>query len=212
MTIHRNDTSQPSSQRTEQRPTTIVNTTTRQIITDENPVTVIHPAAMSGHGEETAGGLTSPAAKPTEKHQGTGKNIADTAQEEGASQASVPRSMPESSENEGEIVPAAGRINDKGEVIDDEGNAIGKVVEGNAHKFNNFIVTQEGDILNEEGTVVGKAEPLEDVASELNYTTTKSAKGAAPQGDEEAAEQQTEAGEGGGGGGGLGGEIGRAHV
>ncbi|OTA52731.1 hypothetical protein K449DRAFT_340387 [Hypoxylon sp. EC38] len=97
----------------------------------------------------------------------------------------MPRSLPGTSENEGEgeMVPAAGRINEKGEVIDDDGNPIGKVTEGDAHKFAGFIVTQEGDVLNEDGGVVGKAEPLEDVASELNYTT-KSARDVAAQGKE----------------------------
>ncbi|KAI0477545.1 hypothetical protein GGR56DRAFT_665501 [Xylariaceae sp. FL0804] len=93
----------------------------------------------------------------------------------------APRSMPDTSEDnmeesnsgegEGEMVPAAGRINEKGEVIDDDGTAIGKVTNGDASKFNGFIVTQEGDILNPNGGVVGKAEPLGDVASDLNYTT-----------------------------------------
>ncbi|KAI0019201.1 hypothetical protein F4780DRAFT_771389 [Xylariomycetidae sp. FL0641] len=63
---------------------------------------------------------------------------------------------------EGEMVPAAGRINEKGQVIDDDGNPIGKVTQGDASQFNGFIVTQEGDILDEDGGVVGKAQPLED--------------------------------------------------
>lgn len=103
----------------------------------------------------------------------------------------APRSMPDipdaSSESvldqstgeegdEGEMVPAAGRINEKGEVIDDDGNAIGRVTSGDPQKLAGFIVTQEGDVLDHDGGVVGKAEPLEDVASELNqaaghYTT-----------------------------------------
>ncbi|KAK8029667.1 hypothetical protein PG993_010958 [Apiospora rasikravindrae] len=75
--------------------------------------------------------------------------------------------------DEGEMVPAAGRINEKGEVIDDDGNAIGRVTDGNAKDFVGYIVTQEGDVLDDEGGICGKAEPLEDVASELgNYTTT----------------------------------------
>lgn len=74
-------------------------------------------------------------------------------------------------DDEGELVPAAGRINEKGEVIDDDGNAIGRVTSGDAQQLVGLIVTQEGDILDGAGGVVGKAEPLEDVASELNYTT-----------------------------------------
>ncbi|KAH8649121.1 hypothetical protein BX600DRAFT_419290 [Xylariales sp. PMI_506] len=68
------------------------------------------------------------------------------------------------------MVPAAGRINDKGEVIDDDGNAIGRVTSGNAKEFVDFIVTQEGDILNNDGGVVGKAEPLEDAGDKVDET------------------------------------------
>ncbi|KAI0908831.1 hypothetical protein F4823DRAFT_563409 [Ustulina deusta] len=119
---------------------------------------------------------------------------------------SAPRSIPDLSEsqlegssgdNEGEMVPAAGRINDDGEVIDDDGNAIGKVTDGEASKFAGYIVTQEGDILDEDGGIVGKAKPLEDMASDLNYTT-RSAKDTAM--DEEQQE--------GGGGSALGGALG----
>ncbi|KAI0168887.1 hypothetical protein GGR52DRAFT_495852 [Hypoxylon sp. FL1284] len=163
---------------------TTVSTTTYQFPLDENPVTRIHPAAMSGRGE--AAGVTSPA----ENTRGLGDN---NAPQEAASQASVPRSMPDTSEGnegEGEMVPAAGRINDDGQVIDDDGNPIGKVTDGDAKKLAGFIVTQEGDILDEDGGVVGKAEPLEDVASELNYAA-RSGKESAAQGKQ-------------GGGGGIG--------
>ncbi|KAI1494880.1 hypothetical protein F5X96DRAFT_676154 [Biscogniauxia mediterranea] len=150
----------------------LVTTTTQQFITDEDPVTFIHPAAMSGISG-SAKGITSPLGKITEKSSDVGK--ADTGKAEDVSSIpSVPRSMPDTSESnvelsndgegegegEGEMVPAAGRLNEKGEVIDDDGNPIGKVTNGDASKFAGFI-----------GEVVGKAEPLEDVASELNYTT-----------------------------------------
>ncbi|OTA94224.1 hypothetical protein M434DRAFT_273847 [Hypoxylon sp. CO27-5] len=162
----------------------VVTTTTQHIIKNQNPVTIIHPAAMSGLGE-AAGGLSSPLGKAPENVPDVGNVNNDIVEQEAPSQASMPRSLPGTSENEGEgeMVPAAGRINEKGEVIDDDGNPIGKVTEGDAHKFAGFIVTQEGDVLNEDGGVVGKAEPLEDVASELNYTT-KSARDVAAQGKE----------------------------
>ncbi|KAI0450239.1 hypothetical protein F5B21DRAFT_508407 [Xylaria acuta] len=127
-------------------------------------------------------------------------------------QQSAPRSMPDVSEsqlesssgdNEGEMVPAAGRINENGEVIDDEGNPIGKVTDGEASKFAGYVVTQEGDILDEDGGIVGKAEPLEDVASNLNYTT-QSVKDTA-QGEGEQHEQQQEDEDGGASG--LGGAL-----
>ncbi|KAI0382347.1 hypothetical protein F5Y04DRAFT_253561 [Hypomontagnella monticulosa] len=179
MTIsHDNTRPQSQPQHYEHHRPITVTTITRQIITDEDPVTIAHPAAMSGLGE-AVGGLTSPLSKTTEKATGAGNNIP---QPDAPSQASIPRSIPDTSEeNEGEMVPAAGRINEKGEVIDDDGNPIGKVTEGEAHKFSGFIVTQEGDVLDEDGGVVGKAEPLGDVPSELNYTT-KSAKDTATQG------------------------------
>ncbi|KAI1361683.1 hypothetical protein F5Y08DRAFT_342427 [Xylaria arbuscula] len=116
---------------------------------------------------------------------------------------SAPRSIPDvsesnleesSGENEGEMVPAAGRINEEGQVIDDDGNTIGKVTDGEASKFTGYIVTQEGDILDEDGGVVGKAQPLDDVASDLNYTT-RSAKG------EEGQQEEEDGGEGGSSGG-----------
>ncbi|KAL7621817.1 hypothetical protein AAE478_007317 [Parahypoxylon ruwenzoriense] len=154
---------------------------------------------MSGIGESVRG-LSSPLGKATENVPGGGNNTAQGA----TSQASLPRSIPDTSaesiENggEGEMIPAAGRINERGEVIDDDGNPIGKVIQGNPLKFTNFIVTQEGDILDEDGGVVGKAEPLEDIASEFNYTI-KSTKDVNSQG-EQAGKQEEAPGAGGVGG------------
>ncbi|KAH9999700.1 hypothetical protein F4779DRAFT_605233 [Xylariaceae sp. FL0662B] len=157
----------------------VLTTISQHILTDENPVTVIHPAAMSGIAESArnVSNVSSPQAGKTSELSHHVKRTGD----EAASHASAPRSVPDPSqshadesnegEGEGEMVPAAGRINEKGEVIDDDGNPIGHVTNGNAQKFVGFIVTQEGDILDEDGGVVGKAEPLEDVASELHYTT-----------------------------------------
>ncbi|KAI8964481.1 hypothetical protein F5Y11DRAFT_355562 [Daldinia sp. FL1419] len=135
---------------------------------------------MSGLGE-AVGGSNNPLSKASEAIPGEGEGSAP--HKAVASQASVPRSIPdvsEENEGEGEMVPAAGRVNEKGDVIDDDGNPIGKVTEGNAHEFSGFIVTQEGDVLNENGSVVGRAEPLGDVPSELNYTI-KSTKDVGPQ-------------------------------
>ncbi|KAI0129851.1 hypothetical protein BJ170DRAFT_681343 [Xylariales sp. AK1849] len=128
------------------------------------------------------GNVSSPAGdKPTKD------TVPDTSSKDkvtGGADKSAPRSIPDDNDtesqveqsnsgegDEGELVPAAGRINEKGEVIDDDGTAIGKVTNGNAKDFVGFVVTQEGDVLDNDGGVVGKAEPLEDVASELNYTT-----------------------------------------
>ena len=59
-----------------------------------------------------------------------------------------------------EIVPA-GRVNDKGEVVDDDENVIGKVAEGDKQKLAGSIVSQEGEIVDSEGNVLGKAQPVE---------------------------------------------------
>lgn len=59
-----------------------------------------------------------------------------------------------------EIVPA-GRVNEKGEVVDDDGNVIGKVAEGDKEKLAGSIVSAEGEIVDQEGNVLGKAEPVE---------------------------------------------------
>ncbi|KAI1341058.1 hypothetical protein F5Y15DRAFT_414180 [Xylariaceae sp. FL0016] len=145
---------------------------------------------MAGIAENAQGSL----GKAKEQAGEVGQQTAETA----SIHPREPRSIPDTSEShleesnngegEGEMVPAAGRINEKGEVIDDDGNPIGKVTDGDASQFNGFVVTQEGDILDNDGGVVGKAEPLEDVASELNYTT-KSTKGDA-EGAAENAQQQ----------------------
>ncbi|KAI0408536.1 hypothetical protein F4802DRAFT_594462 [Xylaria palmicola] len=165
---------------------------------------------MSGIAESTKD-VTSPLGKTALQGGDKTENAPETPKGQ-----SAPRSMPDvsdshlessSGDNEGEMVPAAGRINDQGEVIDDDGNVVGKVTDGEAAKFAGYVVTQEGDILDEDGNTVGKAEPLEDVASSLNYTTQSSKgneqkeKDDQPEEDEDE-EQQEE------GGGGLGGALG----
>ncbi|TGJ88606.1 hypothetical protein E0Z10_g151 [Xylaria hypoxylon] len=176
-----------------------------QFETQENPVTIIHPAAMSGIAE-SAKNVISPQGKATSQ-----SNRTEEAPQTPKNQT-VPRSIPDASEsqldgssgdNEGEMVPAAGRINDEGEVVDDDGNAIGKVTDGEASKFAGYIVTQEGDILDEDGDVVGRAKPLDDAASDLNYTI-RSGKNTAT-GKEDQQEKQQEGGSEGGLGSVLGG-------
>lgn len=165
----------------------------------ENPVAVIHPAAMSGI-EDTANSVKSAA----NTHNNAPSRAGQTAQSvpQTPQAQSAPRSMPEpdipdsqlgssSGDNEGEMVPAAGRINDDGDVIDDDGNAIGKVTtDGDASRFAGYVVTQEGDILDQDGGVVGRAEPLEDVASNLNYTTHSVKDGATTEGGQQEPEDE----------------------
>ncbi|KAI1187992.1 hypothetical protein F5B17DRAFT_293759 [Nemania serpens] len=177
---------------------------TQEVTTSENPVTIIHPAAMSGIAESVKD-VTSPLGKAvgsssrpqTEQAENPPQQPQTPQQQQQGGRQSAPRSMPDISEsqlgdeegssgdNEGEMVPAAGRINERGEVIDDDGTPIGKVTDGEASRFAGYVVTQEGDILDEDGGVVGKAEPLEDTASNLNYTTQS-----ARDNDTDAGEQQ----------------------
>lgn len=164
----------------------------------------VHPATMSAL-QDTTKNLTGAVKDTTKK---VGGKASDTQKVPEKSKRNAPRSIPDDSAShmdddeptnegeEGEMVPAAGRINEKGEVIDDDGNAIGRVTDGNAKDFVGYIVTQEGDVLDGQGGVVGKAEPLEDVASDIgNYTTQSRAA------TQELAKQQQ-------GGGGLGSALG----
>ncbi|KAI8947594.1 hypothetical protein F4801DRAFT_592467 [Xylaria longipes] len=168
---------------------------------------------MSGIAESVKD-VTSPQGKAASQKTNKTENNAPQTPKDQQSQ-SAPRSMPDVSEspldsssgdNEGEMVPAAGRINDDGQVIDDDGNPIGKVTDGRASKFAGYVVTQEGDILDEDGGIVGKAEPLEDVSSNLNYTTQSAKDTAQGAGDEQ--EQQQEDEDEGEGGSGIGGALG----
>ncbi|KAI1758472.1 hypothetical protein F4782DRAFT_525169 [Xylaria castorea] len=151
---------------------------------------------MSGIAE-SAKDVTSPQGKAASQTNQTENNAPQTPQR----QQSAPRSMPDVSEshldsssgdNEGEMVPAAGRINDNGEVIDDDGNPIGKVTDGEASKFAGYVVTQEGDILDEDGGIVGKAEPLDDTASKSNYTIRSAKDTAQGEGDQQEQEEEQE--------------------
>lgn len=199
-------TSIPQSQDT--RTYTITPIHTQEVTTSENPVTIIHPAAMSGIAESVKG-VTSPLGKaagsssrPQTEQAENPPQHPQTPQQQG--RQSAPRSMPDISEshlgeegssgdNEGEMVPAAGRINERGEVIDDDGTPIGKVTDAEPSRFAGYVVTQEGDILDEDGGVVGKAEPLEDTMSNLNYTTHSA------RGDNTAAGEERQRESGGGG-------------
>ncbi|KAH8586759.1 hypothetical protein B0O99DRAFT_643579 [Bisporella sp. PMI_857] len=51
----------------------------------------------------------------------------------------------------------AGSVNEAGDVIDSDGNVIGKVNGENGSQFNGSVVDNEGDILDDEGNVIGQA-------------------------------------------------------
>lgn len=63
-----------------------------------------------------------------------------------------------------ENLEPAGKVNEKGEVIDDDGNVIGKVNEADIDqsKLKDSIVNEEGDVLDKEGHVIGSADPIEE--------------------------------------------------
>lgn len=91
---------------------------------------------------------------------------------------------------------AAGQVNEKGEVIDDDGNVIGKVGEGDAEKLAGHLVDEEGDILDEEGNVVGKALPVDEEGNVLENEAFTAAKEGAEEGAAEGAEGAQDAAEG----------------
>ncbi|KAI9759730.1 MAG: hypothetical protein M4579_002115 [Chaenotheca gracillima] len=53
---------------------------------------------------------------------------------------------------------AAGSVDKDGNVVDEQGNVIGKLSEGDAAKLGGSTVDQEGDVLDEEGNILGKAQ------------------------------------------------------
>ncbi|RYP86366.1 hypothetical protein DL769_000750 [Monosporascus sp. CRB-8-3] len=179
-----------------------------------------------------SGNISSPAPKVGTENapsprQATQTPQKDSSRDDGGSAAdpSVPRTVRDESQplgqesrnnnddGEGEMVPAAGRINEDGEVVDDDGNVIGRVVSSSGGGTDpkdlvGYVVTQEGDVLDHGGGVVGKAEPLEDdhenddgaSSPEPNYTTAAK-DGGGGGGDQKGQER------GGGEGRGLGGTL-----
>ncbi|KAI1436511.1 hypothetical protein GGR50DRAFT_693124 [Xylaria sp. CBS 124048] len=137
---------------------------------------------MSGVEEPVTRGQNGPATSQAEPARRDGETL--------KKDRSAPRTMPDMNLNgmdghdEEESEPAAGRINDRGEVIDDDGQPVGKVTGGEPGKFAGYIVTQEGDILDDDGNTVGTAEPLEDKESALNYTTRPDEESEKSRGDE----------------------------
>lgn len=182
-------------------------------------MTAIHPAAMSGAVDQ----VTSPTGAPGKTSSPAWKAP------ETPPVTSAPRSTQGVSdvnlESEGsddddavDAMSAAGCINEDGEVVDDDGNPIGRVTGGgDASQFAGYVVTIEGDILDDDGHVVGKAEPLDDEPFGHNYTTTRAENAGADEprrGDatakfaKDAAPAPPQRKEGGGRVGGLGGALG----
>ncbi|KAF2435860.1 hypothetical protein EJ08DRAFT_625513 [Tothia fuscella] len=74
---------------------------------------------------------------------------------------------PEEGDEEAEFAGLEGLIVNKDGMVEDEnGNVVGKVVEGNAKKLVGRAVDEDGDIIDKKGSVVGHAERVEDVDEE----------------------------------------------
>jgi hypothetical protein len=52
-------------------------------------------------------------------------------------------------------------INSQGQVVDDEGNVLGELVEGDAAKAKGLTINDKGEVVDEEGNVIGKVELAE---------------------------------------------------
>lgn len=101
------------------------------------------------------------AKKTTKSKVGDAKDKADS--KAGDVKGSAEKAGKEVSETAENLEPA-GKVNEKGEVLDDDGNVIGKVNEADIDqsKLKDSFVNEEGDVLDKEGHVIGSADPIED--------------------------------------------------
>ncbi|KAF7864465.1 hypothetical protein EAF04_006599 [Stromatinia cepivora] len=119
-------------------------------------------ATKAGKGVKNKATTTGKAAKKTTESEARG------AEDKTKSKAGdVKKTAEETGEKAGEVaenVEPAGKVNEKGEVVDDDGNVIGKVNEADIDKskLKDSIVNEEGDVLDKEGRVIGSADPIED--------------------------------------------------
>lgn len=67
----------------------------------------------------------------------------------------------------------AGSVDQDGNVVDTNGNVIGKVNGENASQFNGSVVDQQGDIIDEEGNVIGQANLSEAVSNAKSEVDSK---------------------------------------
>ncbi|KAK9242789.1 hypothetical protein V1506DRAFT_46832 [Lipomyces tetrasporus] len=83
-----------------------------------------------------------------------------------------------------DVVPA-GKVIESGEVIDDEGNVLGKINgDINPSEVAGSIVTEEGEVLDDDGNIIGTASPTEEVVKALEEAGAEDLKEQAPLGDE----------------------------
>jgi len=119
--------------------------------------------------EDKAGDAKDTTEETTDALKGTAEDTAEAAKEnaEGISE---------------EVVPAA-QINESGDVVDDDGNVIGKVTEGDKSKLVGSLVSEEGDIIDKEGNVVGQADPIEEEAENVGEAAQDAAEETKSQAD-----------------------------
>ncbi|TGO19754.1 hypothetical protein BPAE_0331g00050 [Botrytis paeoniae] len=122
--------------------------------------------SKAGDAKETTESKAGDAKETTESKAGDGKDtleskagdVKETAEDTGKEAGAI-----------AEDTEAAGKVNEKGEVIDDDGNVIGKVNEADidASKLKDSIVNEEGDVLDKEGQIIGSADPIDDAEDAL---------------------------------------------
>ncbi|KAL2759997.1 hypothetical protein ACRALDRAFT_1079101 [Sodiomyces alcalophilus JCM 7366] len=90
--------------------------------------------------------------------------MASSAVEKGGKQQGNPTQESEIQQKGENLV--GGIIGKTGDVVDESGNPVGKVTEGDASGLVGSVVTATGDIIGKQGGIVGHAEPLDDKKSE----------------------------------------------
>ncbi|ESZ91441.1 hypothetical protein SBOR_8164 [Sclerotinia borealis F-4128] len=114
----------------------------------------------TGDVKDTTESKTGDVKDITESKAGDVKDITES--QAGDLKDSARKSIEDASEIAENLEPA-GKVNEKGEVIDEDGNVIGKVNEADIDqsKLKDSIVNEEGDVLDKEGHVIGSADPIE---------------------------------------------------
>ncbi|KAF2403726.1 hypothetical protein EJ06DRAFT_471542 [Trichodelitschia bisporula] len=112
----------------------------------------VHPEAANLLPQEEAEGATEDVKDEAEKAtEETGDAIDDA--KEGAGE--VGQELPGIEALEGHD------LNSVGEVVDDEGNVLGKLTEGEAKDVKGMTINDKGEVLDEEGNIIGKVELAE---------------------------------------------------
>ena len=59
------------------------------------------------------------------------------------------------------------QLNDEGQIVDEEGNVLGELAEGDVEKVAGMTINDKGEVVDEEGNVIGKVELAEGAAEQL---------------------------------------------